>query len=428
MNVSRSSVLFQEARKVLPGGVNSPVRAFGAVGGTPRVMVRGKGPYLWDADGQRYIDFVLSWGPLILGHAHPEVSLTVIEQLLQGSSFGTLTEVEIDLARLIVDAFPFVDQVRMVNSGTEATMSAIRLARAYTGRDGIVKFVGCYHGHADSFLVEAGSGALTFGVPSSPGVPADLVRHTYTLPYNDLQAVQRLFEERGETLAAVIVEPVAGNMGVVLPEPGFLEGLRELTRAYDTLLIFDEVITGFRLAWGGAATRFGITPDLVTLGKVIGGGFPVGAYGGPASIMQHVAPEGPVYQAGTLSGNPVAMRAGLTTLEILRQTRPYTELEQRRTFLTRSLQELFRERGIPVSLPGVGSMFSLFFRETPPRNLDEVRESDANAYARLFHALLEQGVYLAPSAFEAAFLSTAHEMPVLEEALERFRRALDAAF
>ena len=424
MTTQRSEALVEEARKRMPGGVNSPVRAFQAVGGTPRVMVRGRGAYLWDADGNRYVDFVLSWGPMILGHAHPEVTLAVMEQLLQGSSFGTLTEVEIDLARLITEAFPFVDRVRMVNSGTEATMSALRLARAYTGRDGVVKFAGCYHGHADSFLVEAGSGALTFGVPSSPGVPRDLVQHTYALPYNDLEAVKTLFERQGEHIAAVIVEPVAGNMGVVLPQPGFLEGLRSTTRTYGALLIFDEVITGFRLSWGGASTRFSITPDLVTLGKIIGGGFPVGAYAGPEKIMRWIAPEGPVYQAGTLSGNPVAMQAGLATLEILRKTRPYDLLEERRKNFTEELEKLFRERGIPVSLPGIASMFSLFFRAVPPRNLDEVRESDTAFYARLFHALLEEGVYLAPSAFEAAFLSTQHTEEILHEALEGFRRAL----
>ncbi len=422
--MERSLALFERARRVMPGGVSSPVRAFGAVGGTPRFLVRGEGPYVWDADGRRYVDYVLSWGPLILGHRHPEVTVRVVERLLQGSSFGAPTEVEVRLAEKIVQAFPFVERVRFVNSGTEATMSAVRLARAYTGRDGVVKFAGCYHGHADTFLVQAGSGALTFGVPSSPGVPADLVRHTYILPYNDLDAVKDLFSERGEEIAAVIVEPVAGNMGVVLPEPGFLEGLREVTRAHGALLIFDEVITGFRIHWGGASTWFGITPDLVTLGKVIGGGFPVGAYGGREDVMALVAPEGPVYQAGTLSGNPVAMEAGFVTLEILERENPYEELSARRETLSRGIREIFSREGIPVSLPGIGSFFGIFFRETPPRNLEEVKASEAERYRTLFHALLEEGVYVAPSPFEAGFLSTAHTGKEIARTLEAFDRAV----
>ncbi len=417
--------VFQRAREVMPGGVSSPVRAFGAVGGTPRVLVRGEGAFVWDVEGKRYVDYVLSWGPLILGHRHPEVTVRVVERLMRGSSFGAPTEVEVRLAEKIVQAFPFVDRVRFVNSGTEATLSAVRLARAYTGRDGVVKFSGCYHGHGDTFLVQAGSGALTFGVPSSPGVPEDLVRHTYSLPYNDLEAVERLFAERGETIAAVIVEPVAGNMGVVLPRPGFLEGLRALTREYGALLIFDEVITGFRIHYGGASTFWGVEPDLITLGKVIGGGFPVGAYGGPASVMDRVAPEGPVYQAGTLSGNPVAMEAGLATLEVLERTRPFEELNRRREDLTRALADLFQEKGIPVSFPGVGSFFGMFFRETPPQNLAEVQQADTALYRKLFHALLEEGVYLAPSPFEAAFLSVAHTDAVLERTVEAFQRALE---
>jgi glutamate-1-semialdehyde 2,1-aminomutase len=422
--MNRSQLLFNEAQKYLPGGVNSPVRAFKSVGGTPPFIERASGSLLYDADGNRYIDYVCSWGPLILGHCHPRVVSAVIEAVENGMSFGAPTEAEVTLAKLVVEAVPSIEKVRFVNSGTEAVMSAIRLARAYTGREKIIKFDGCYHGHSDMLLVQAGSGVATLGLPDTPGVPNDAVGDTLTAPYNDLNAVVRRFERHQDEIAAVIVEPVAGNMGVVLPMPGFLDGLRELTRDHDALLIFDEVITGFRVSYGGAQELYGVMPDLTCLGKIIGGGFPVGAYGGRKEIMAMVAPEGPVYQAGTLSGNPVAMAAGIATLEELKRDGLYDTLEQRAASLAEGLSEAAREVGVPVFQTRVGSMLGLFFTERQVRDYESAKTSDTERYARYFHAMLDEGVYLAPSQFEAAFVSTAHS----EEDIQATVAAAEKAF
>ncbi|MCS7222630.1 MAG: glutamate-1-semialdehyde 2,1-aminomutase [Anaerolineae bacterium] len=419
----KSAELFAVAQRLIPGGVNSPVRAFRGVGGTPRFIERGQGPYIWDADGHRYVDYVLSWGPLILGHAHPRVVEAITRQAHCGTSFGAPTELETRLAELITERMPTIEMVRFVNSGTEATMSALRLARAFTGRDKIIKFEGCYHGHADMLLVQAGSGVATLGLPDSPGVPSGATQDTLVAPYNDLNAVTKLFEEYPNAIAAIIVEPVAGNMGVVLPTGGFLAGLRNLCARYGALLIFDEVMTGFRVHPGGAQTLYGISPDLTCLGKVIGGGLPVGAYGGRREIMQMVAPAGPMYQAGTLSGNPLAMAAGIATLEELREASVWEELERKTRRLCQGIDQAAQAAGVPIYQTRVGSMFCIFFQAGPVTDYASAKRSDTARYARFFHAMLEQGVYLAPSQFEAGFLSTAHGDEEIEATIAAAQRA-----
>ena len=407
--MSRSATLFDQARALIPGGVNSPVRAFKSVGGTPPFIQSAQGSRITDVDGRTYIDYVGSWGPMIVGHAHPRVVSAVQAAAARGASFGAPTAAEVTLAAAIIDCVPSVEMVRLVNSGTEATMSALRLARAATGRDAILKFDGCYHGHADSLLVAAGSGAATFGVPSSPGVSAATARDTLTLPFNDLAAVEALFAARGGEIAAIIVEPVAGNMGCVLPLPGYLQGLREVCDLYGALLIFDEVMTGFRVALGGAQALYGIRPDLTTLGKIIGGGLPVGAYGGRRDLMEQISPQGPVYQAGTLSGNPLATAAGLATLEILSEPGFYEALEQRTRRLTDGISEALTRAGVPHLGTRVGSMFGLFHTSRRDvANFTEAAESDLPRFNRWFHGMLAAGIYLAPSQYEAGFLSAAH--------------------
>ena len=410
MNYKNSIQAFNEAKKLIPGGVNSPVRAFKSVQADPVFIKKAKGARIWDIDDHEYIDFVASWGPLILGHAHEEIVEAIKEATEKGTSYGAPTLAETEMAELITSMVPSVEKVRMVNSGTEATMSALRLARGFTGRDLVVKFAGCYHGHADSFLIKAGSGAITLGLPDSPGVTKAAAQNTLTAEYNNLQSVEQLFEARGNEIAAVILEPVAGNMGVVLPEPGFLQGLRTLTQKYGSLLIFDEVITGFRLAPGGAQERFGITPDLTTLGKIIGGGLPVGAYGGKAEIMNQLAPEGPVYQAGTLSGNPLAMAAGKVMLKTLNENPDiYSELERKAAKLEKGLRDNLNKTGVPGIINRIGSMMTLFFtQETEVKSFDQAMTSDTGCYARYFKKSLESGIYLAPSQFECLFVSDAH--------------------
>ena len=422
MKTDRSASLFAEAQKYIPGGVNSPVRAFRAVGGQPRFIRRGFGARVEDVDGNVYIDYVCSWGPLILGHAHPAVVAAVKAAAESGTSFGAPTEAEVELARLVCRLFPSVELVRFVNSGTEATMSAIRVARAYTGRPKILKFDGCYHGHADSLLVKAGSGVLTFNAPDSAGVTAAAAGETLSAPYNDLATVERIFEAQGQEIAAVIVEPVAGNMGVVPPKPGFLEGLRRLTAEAGALLIFDEVITGFRLAPGGAQELYGITPDLTCLGKILGGGLPVGAYGGRRDIMSLVAPLGPVYQAGTLSGNPLAMAAGLATLRALLEPGSYERLETVSHRLAEGFAEAAREAGIPVRVNRVGSMLTVFFTGDEVTDYEGARRADTAQFARFFHGMLERGVLLPPSQFEALFVSLAHTEAEVEFTVEAARQ------
>ncbi|MBI5877433.1 MAG: glutamate-1-semialdehyde 2,1-aminomutase [Chloroflexi bacterium] len=424
MNTERSQALFTEAQSLIPGGVNSPVRAFKSVGGTPRFIDRAEGPYLFDVDGNRYADYVLSWGPLILGHAHPAVVEAICAQAPRGASYGAPTALEVELARLITGAMPSLELIRMVNSGTEATMSALRLARAFTGRAKIIKFAGGYHGHADLLLAQAGSGVATLGLPDSAGVPPSTVADTLTAPYNDLPAVERLLDANRGQVAAIIVEPVAGNMGVVPPQPGFLEGLRALTTAHGALLIFDEVITGFRVGLGGAQALYGVRPDLTCLGKIIGGGLPVGAYGGRRDIMQMIAPSGPVYQAGTLSGNPLAMAAGIATLRVLHGDGVYPALERMATDLCRGIADGARAAGVPVQQNRIGGMFTTFFSETPVTDYESAKRSDTKRYARYFHALLERGVYVAPSQFEAGFVSTAHSDEVIAESATAARAAL----
>jgi glutamate-1-semialdehyde 2,1-aminomutase len=424
MGIERSKSLYDRARGCMPGGVSSPVRAYRAVGGVPRFINRGEGAYIFDVDGNRYIDYVMSYGPLILGHLHPAIVGAIREALTRGTSFGAPTELEVQLAELIKEAFPFVELVRFVNSGTEATMSAVRVARAKTKRDYILKFEGCYHGHSDFFLVKAGSGGLTFNIPSSPGVPEGVTSYTLLAPYNDIEAVREIFRERGEEIAAVILEPIAGNMGVVLPKEGFLEGLRELTESYGALLIFDEVITGFRVSFGGVSTKVGVEPDILTLGKIIGGGLPVGAFCGGGKVMELLAPEGNVYQAGTLSGNPLAMSAGIAALKTLKEEDPYPILRRRTENLVSGLKRVLKERGIPAVFNLETAMFSIFFTEKESvENLEEVQSSDGELYSKLFHALLEEGVMLAPSPYEAIFLSTAHNERVLDETMTAFERA-----
>jgi len=425
-----SAELFQLAQQYIPGGVNSPVRAFKAVGGTPVFIERAAGPYLFDVDGNRYVDYVLSWGPMIAGHSHPAVLRAVRDRLVDGLSFGAPTAIEIDLARRLCEIMPNMDLVRMVSSGTEATMSAIRLARGYTGRDKIVKFEGCYHGHSDSLLVKAGSGALTFGVPSSPGVPAALADHTVTLSYNDSDGVKAAFEKIGEQIACVIVEPVAGNMNCIPPLPGFLETLRDQCTRYGAVLIFDEVMTGFRLGLQGAQGYYNIEADLTTLGKVIGGGMPVGAFGGKRAIMEKIAPLGPVYQAGTLSGNPIAMAAGLATLDIISQPGFYSELFHKTDVLAQGLRDAAKKTGVPFTTNHVGSMFGAFFLgdtaddKTSVTNYQQVMACNIPRFNQFFHGMLNEGVYLAPASYEAGFLSSAHSASDIELTVAAAERVL----
>jgi glutamate-1-semialdehyde 2,1-aminomutase len=421
--VTRSKDLFERAQAHIPGGVNSPVRAFRAVGGTPLFFERASGPYLWDVDGKRYIDYVGSWGPMLAGHGHPAVVEAVQEAASRALSFGAPTEAEIELAALLCRELPSLDLVRLVSSGTEATMSALRLARGFTGRSLIVKFEGCYHGHADALLVKAGSGALTFGNPSSAGVPAQVAAQTVVLDYNDVSQIQNLFAEKGEEIAAVIVEPVAGNMNLVLPAPGFLEALRESCTLHGAVLIFDEVMTGFRVAAGGAQQHFGIRPDLTTLGKVIGGGLPLAAVGGRRDIMERIAPLGPVYQAGTLSGNPIAVAAGLATVRLVTQEGFHEKVERTTTELVHGLSEEAKRAGVAFSAQSIGSMFGVYFRAAPPASFADVMQCDRERFNRFFHEMLAGGVYLAPSAYEAGFVSAAHSMAEIEATLATARAA-----
>jgi glutamate-1-semialdehyde 2,1-aminomutase len=421
-----TSEVWDRARRVIPGGVNSPVRSFKSVGGEPFFVARGDGPYIWDTEGNRYLDYVLSWGPLILGHAHPALIEALEAQLPRGTSYGAPTEAEVELAERVVRLVPGIEMVRLVNSGTEATMSALRLARAHTGRDRILKFTGCYHGHADPFLVAAGSGVATLGLPNSPGVPEGAVRDTAVLAFNDLERVEELFGAHGDEFAAIFLEPVMGNAGLIPPEPGFLEGLREITRKHGALLVFDEVMTGFRVAMGGAQERFGVIPDLTTLGKVIGGGLPVGAFGGSREIMEQVAPAGPVYQAGTLSGNPLATAAGNAQLAWLEEHDPWPGLEARGARLVEGLLRALDEAGIPASGTVIGSMWGVFLHPGPVRSFEEAQEADTATFGRFHRAMLERGVFLAPSPFEAGFLSVAHGDDEINMTLTAAREAAKA--
>ncbi|EEY10240.1 glutamate-1-semialdehyde 2,1-aminomutase [Mannheimia haemolytica] len=423
--MSISEQLFEQAQKVIPGGVNSPVRAFKGVGGTPVFIEKAEGAYITDSDGKQYIDYVGSWGPMVLGHNHPAIIDAVLKAVPKGLSFGAPTAAEITLAELVCKLVPSIEMVRMVSSGTEATMSAIRLARGYTNRDKIIKFEGCYHGHSDSLLVKAGSGALTLGQPSGPGVPADFAKHTLTCTYNDLDSVKAAFEQYPNEIACLIVEPVAGNMNCIPPQEGFLQGLRDLCTQYGAVFIIDEVMTGFRVALGGAQSYYGVTPDLTTLGKIIGGGMPVGAFGGKKEIMEYIAPTGPVYQAGTLSGNPIAMAAGLACLTELSKAGNETILAEKTKTLAEGFKALADKHNVPLTVQYVGGMFGLFFTEQKAvNNFQEVMKCDAAKFNRFFHLMLEQGVYLAPSAFEAGFMSLAH----IDEDIARTLEAADKAF
>ncbi len=424
MSTSQSEILFKHAQELIPGGVNSPVRACGSVGGQPVFIEKGEGSKLYDADENEYIDYVLSWGPLILGH-RPKAVIDAITQVLEtGTSFGAPTRLETRLAQMVVEMVPSVEKIRMVNSGTEATMSAVRLARGYTGRDVVIKFDGCYHGHADTLLVAAGSGVATLGIPGSPGIPDAVISHTLSLKYNDLEGFKRVMDEKGELVAGVIVEPVAGNMGMVLPDPGFLETLREETRKYGAVLIFDEVMTGFRVGRGSAQGVFGIRPDLSCFGKVIGGGLPVGAYGGQKQIMEFIAPAGGVYQAGTLSGNPLAMAAGIATLTELRKKGVYQNLDAK----TRKLMDGFKaaayESGIALQTASVGAMAGFFFADEPVHNFEDAKKSDLERFARFYRSMLQKGVYLAPSQFEACFVSVAHSDADIDQTIDAARQAM----
>lgn len=420
--MTRSQMLFKKAQTLIPGGVNSPVRAFKAVGGNPLFIKKAKGAFITDEDRKSYLDYVLSWGPMILGHAHPLILKKIRASLNNGTSFGASTVQEIKMAEMIHQAFPSIQMVRMVSSGTEAVLSAVRLARGYTGRNKILKFEGCYHGHSDSLLVKAGSGAATLGVPDSAGIPKDLAKHTLTAPYNNLDMVQRLVKKFGPDLAAIIVEPVAGNMGLVLPEQGFLKGLRKISTDYGIVLIFDEVITGFRLSFGGAQQMYGVTPDLTCLGKIIGGGLPVGAYGGARKIMSQVSPSGPVYQAGTLSGNPLAMTAGISTLEILKKEKPYPKLEERTAYLAQEIRKGAERYHIALTINQIGSMFTPFFTSKRVSDYSSAKTSDTRKYGRFFTLMLKEGIYLPPSQFETSFLSTAHSDLDLEKTLSAILR------
>lgn len=425
--MTQSEALFERAQTRIPGGVNSPVRAFKAVGGTPRFMERSDGAYIFDADGNKYIDYVLSWGPMIMGHNHPQVRDAVVQTAQDGLSFGCPTEIEIELAERLCDLVPSLEQVRMTSSGTEATMSAIRLARGATGRDKIIKFEGCYHGHSDSLLIKAGSGALTFGVPSSPGVPDVLAQHTVTLPFNDLDALKEAFDQLGDEIACVITEPVTGNMNCILPEPGYLEGMRELCTEHGAILIFDEVMTGFRFGTHCAQGHLGIDPDLTCLGKVIGGGMPVGAFGGKKEIMAHISPLGPVYQAGTLSGNPVAMASGLATLDIISQPNFYDDLFRHTTELCEGMQQVADEASIPFTTNHMGSMFGFFFTEDKKvTQYPQVIGANVERFNKFFHLMLNEGVYLAPASFEAGFMSSAHTDGDIADTIDAARRAFKA--
>ena len=424
MKTENSRKLFRQAQKLIPGGVNSPVRAFRSVGGTPLFVARAKGATVTDVDGNTFLDYVCSWGPMILGHAHPKIVSAVRSAAGRGTSYGAPTAGEVALARLIRRAFPSIEKVRLVSSGTEAAMSAVRLARGFTGRDKIVKFEGCYHGHADPMLVKAGSGVLTFGQPDSPGVPAETAKLTLTATFNDTSSVRRLFDRNRGQIAAVIVEPIPANMGVVPPAPGFLDELREITRAAGSLLVFDEVITGFRVAFGGAQELFGITPDLTVLGKIIGGGLPVGAFGGRRDVMAALSPEGPVYQAGTLSGNPLAVAAGIAALTGLSKKGTYRKLAGKADYLGEGLQGVFRKSGIPTWTNRVGTMWTTFFQEGPVVDYATAKKSDTAAYGRYFHGMLARGVYLAPSQFEAGFVSLAHTRRDLDRTIGAARETL----
>ena len=426
MKTTRSAKLFAEAQQLIPGGVNSPVRAFGSVGGQPRFIKRAKGARLYDVDGNSYIDYVLSWGPMILGHAAPSVISTIKKAAANGTSYGAPTELEVILARMIHQAFPSMEKVRLVSSGTEAVMSAIRVARGFTKRDNILKFEGCYHGHSDYLLAKAGSGLATLGIPDSLGVPDDFAKHTLTVPYNDIRAVQQIVKEHRNTLACIMLEPIAANMGVVPPAPDFLESLRRLTTEHDILLIFDEVISGFRVTYGGAQTLYGVTPDLTVLGKIIGGGLPVGAYGGRKEIMDLIAPLGPVYQAGTLSGNPLAVSAGIATLTQLKTRGVYKKLEEKSAALAKGIGAAAKKAGVPLTQTRVGSLLGAFFTSDPVVDWKTAKLSDTERYGRFFHAMLEQGVYLAPSQFEAAFLSTAHSPNDIEYTIKAAHSAFKA--
>ncbi len=424
MSGARSRRLFEEAKKHIPGGVNSPVRAFRSVGGEPLFIKKAKGSKIVDADGKAYIDYVLSWGPMILGHTHPHVTAALKKAIANGTSYGAPTELEITLAKMVKKAVPSIEMVRMVSSGTEATMSAIRVARGYSGRDKIIKFEGGYHGHGNSLLVKAGSGVATFGLPDSPGVPADLAKLTITIPYNDLDAFKNVASREGEQIACIIVEPVAGNMGCVPPEPGFLEGLRQVCDQYGIILIFDEVMTGFRVAYGGAQQRYKIKPDLTCLGKVIGGGLPVGAFGGRRQIMEKVAPIGPIYQAGTLSGNPLAMTAGIETLRLLSKPGVYKTLEKISADLEQGLHAAAVEAGVPVTFNRVGSMFTGFFTDQKVKDFSSAKTSDTTRFGKYFLSMLKNGVNLAPSQFEAGFVSLAHTRSDISKTVEAARKSL----
>jgi glutamate-1-semialdehyde 2,1-aminomutase len=419
----QSTALFERARKVIPGGVNSPVRAFRGVGGTPLFIQRGSGAIITDADGLEYIDYVGSWGPMILGHAHPRVIAAIQEAAALGTSYGAPTRLEIELAEEVIEAFPSIEMLRLTSSGTEATMSALRVARGFTGRPKIVKFEGCYHGHGDSLLVRAGSGVATLGLPDSPGVLPEVAQNTITVAFNDAEALEKVFDETGDQIAAVIIEPVAGNMGCVPPRQGYLQSVRRLTERHGAVLIFDEVMTGFRVARGGAQQLYGVKADLTTLGKIIGGGLPVGAFGGKREIMETVAPAGPVYQAGTLSGNPLAVTAGLTTLRLLKEPDIYDKLEKAAAKLVAGMTDAAREAGVTTLCNRVGSMFTTFFTSEPVRDWTTASRSDREAFARFFHAMLAEGVYIAPSQFEAAFISTAHNDEIIERTIEASRKA-----
>jgi glutamate-1-semialdehyde 2,1-aminomutase len=422
---THSEALWKQAQTLLPGGVNSPVRAFGAVGGTPVFLRSGIGPRVEDVDGNTYLDYVGSWGPLILGHADPRVTAAVQQALLNGTTFGAPTAAEVEMAQRLVDAVPSLEKVRLVNSGTEATMSAIRVARGFTGRPKIIKIAGCYHGHGDYLLVRAGSGATTFGVPTSAGVPDDFARHTLIAPFNDAEAIAELARRFPGEIACLILEPIAGNMGLVPPEDGYLQALRDITAEHEILLIFDEVMTGFRVAYGGAQERYGVTPDMTCLGKIVGGGLPVGAYGGRADVMARVAPEGPVYQAGTLSGNPLATAAGIAMLKALQEPGVYEYLEARSTQLEAGIAAALDATGVTGCVTRVGSMVGFFFAEPPIRNYDDACKSDTQRYARFFHGLLSRGVYFPPSQFETFFVSVAHTEADIEQTVTAIRDALD---